>query len=164
MMARTRSPGWWLSPGICSLRGSRPSVLPRLTGDGAPLEPLDRPGDQLAALVLELVVEAVALGLADLLDDDLLGRLGGDAAEVRRVDRLTVLDGLDLAQIPVDADLDVLGVRVMLLGRRGQRRLDPLEEHLLGDVLVAVDAVDDADQIDAHAVPSEACRRPVPGM
>src|SRR5262249_24260038 len=100
-----------------------------------------------------LVEDAVALGLADLLDDDLLGRLGGDPAEVGRVDLLAVGEGGGLAGLPVDLDLDVFGVGEVLLGRRGQRRLDPLEKNLLGDVLVAVDAIDDPDQIDAQATP-----------
>ena len=58
--------------------------LAEVDGDRPALEPLDGAGDEVAALVLELVEEAVALGLADLLDDDLLGRLGGDPAEARR--------------------------------------------------------------------------------
>ena len=57
--------------------------LAEVDDDRPALEPLHGAGDQLAALVLELVEEAVALGLADLLDDDLLGGLGGDPAEVR---------------------------------------------------------------------------------
>ena len=57
--------------------------LAEVDDDRAPLEPLDGAGDQVAALVLELVEEAVALGLADLLDDHLLGGLGGDPAEAR---------------------------------------------------------------------------------
>ena len=43
---------------------------------------LDDPGDQLADAVLELVVHHHPLGLADPLQDDLLGGLGGDPAEV----------------------------------------------------------------------------------
>ena len=153
MTARSRSLGWWLSPGICSLRGKQRVGLAEVDGDGAPLEPLDGPGDEVAALVFELVEEAVALGLADLLDDDLLGRLGGDPAQQLGVHLLAVLDRLDLAGLGVDRDVDLVGVGVVLLGRRLQRRLDPLEQNILGDILVAVDAIDDADQIDAHASP-----------
>ena len=47
----------------------------------AALEPLDRARDELAELREVLVVDVVALGLADLLVEDLLGALGGDAAE-----------------------------------------------------------------------------------
>ena len=56
--------------------------------DVAVLDPLDLAVDDLADPVLELLVLAVALGLAHLLDDDLLGRLGGDAAEIDRRQRL----------------------------------------------------------------------------
>ena len=95
MTARTRSPGWLLSPGICSERGRRASVLPRLTVTAPPSKRWTVPLMRSPLLVLELVEEAVALGLADLLDDDLLGGLGGDAAEVRRVDDQAVGGGLD---------------------------------------------------------------------
>ena len=56
--------------------------------DVAVLDALDLAVDDLADAVLELLVLAVALGLAHLLDDDLLGRLGGDAAEIHRRQRL----------------------------------------------------------------------------
>ena len=56
--------------------------------DVAVFDALDRAVDDLADAVLELLVLAVALGLAHLLHDDLLGRLGGDAAEIHRRQRL----------------------------------------------------------------------------
>ena len=56
--------------------------------DVAVLDALDHAVDDLADAVLVLVVLAVALGLAHLLDDDLLGRLRGDAAEVEGRQRL----------------------------------------------------------------------------
>src|SRR5262245_11425203 len=59
--------------------------LAQIDYDGPPLEPLDRSGDQVAALILEFIVEAVPLGLADLLDDYLLGRLGGNPPQLGRV-------------------------------------------------------------------------------
>jgi hypothetical protein len=31
--------------------------------------------------------------------------------------------------------------------------LNPFEENILGDILVPMDAIDDADQIDAHSTP-----------
>ena len=43
---------------------------------------LDDAGDDVALAAGVLLVLQVALGLADALEDDLLGRLGGDAAEV----------------------------------------------------------------------------------
>jgi len=50
----------------------------------AVLDPLDGAVHDLADAVLEFLVLALALGVADLLDDDLLGVLGGDAAEFQR--------------------------------------------------------------------------------
>ena len=41
----------------------------------------------------------------------------------------------------------------LLACRRGEGRLDPFEENILGDILVAMDAIDDANQIDAHSSP-----------
>ncbi len=52
---------------------ARPAAPPSKRCDGA--------GDDLAAALAELVEMLLALGLADLLDHDLLGGLGGDAAE-----------------------------------------------------------------------------------
>ena len=49
---------------------------------GALLHLLDNAGDYVAFAVLVLIVDEVALGLADALDDHLLRRLRGDPAEV----------------------------------------------------------------------------------
>ena len=49
--------------------------------DVAALEAADDAGDELALAVLVLVEDVLALGVADALDDDLLGGLRGDAAE-----------------------------------------------------------------------------------
>jgi hypothetical protein len=48
--------------------------------DVAALEPAHRAVDHVADLVLVLVPDLLALGLADALVEDLLRRLGGDAA------------------------------------------------------------------------------------
>ena len=53
----------------------------------AELDPLDDAGDDLAGAVLEFSLP-LALGVADLLEDDLLGGLGGDAAELDRRQRV----------------------------------------------------------------------------
>ncbi len=136
-------------PGDLLAPGQDRVGLAEVDDDRPPLEPLHRPGHQVAALILELVVEAVPLRLADLLDDHLLGRLGGDPAELGKVDPGAVLGRHDVACLAVDADLDVGRLlRVVLAGRRVEGRLDAFEERILGDVLVAVDAIDDADEID----------------
>ena len=96
----------------------------------AVLDPLDLADHDLADPVLELVVLPLALGLAHPLDDDLLGALRGDAAEVDRrqgiqdvvadlgrgVAHLRVLEP-DLAGIVLDrvGDLE-LAIEPMLAG------------------------------------------------
>ena len=56
--------------------------------DVAELDALDDAGDDLAGAVLELLILALALGVADLLEDHLLGGLGGDPAELDRRQRV----------------------------------------------------------------------------
>ena len=91
---------------------------------------------QLALAVRELVEDLVALDLADPLQDDLLGGLGADAAEVLAVELLDLDDvaglgvGLGLAGL-VDRDLD-------------HRVLD-----LVDDVAPAVDVDPAAVRLDA---------------
>src|SRR5512132_852406 len=75
----------------------------------AELDALDDAGDDLAAAVLELLILALALGVADLLEDDLLGGLGGDAAELdrrQRVDDIVADHGAGLQFLRIlEADL-----------------------------------------------------------
>jgi hypothetical protein len=61
----------------------------------AEFDRLDHAGDDLARAVLEFVILTVALGVADLLEDDLLGRLRVDAAQIHRGQRIDdeVADG-----------------------------------------------------------------------
>ena len=66
-------------------------------------------GDDVADAVDVFVVHEVALGFADALQDDLLGRLGGDAAEVVGRD-LVALDLGFVDRRKVDADLVALFV------------------------------------------------------
>src|SRR6185295_15035296 len=56
--------------------------------DVAELDPLDHAGDDLGGAILEFLVLALALGVADLLEDHLLGGLGGDSAELDRRQRV----------------------------------------------------------------------------
>src|SRR6185312_9196584 len=59
-------------------------AAPEIDDDVAIFDALDGAVDNFADAVLVFVILAVALGLTHLLDDDLLGRLGGDAAEIHR--------------------------------------------------------------------------------
>src|SRR5690606_28661191 len=52
------------------------------------LDRLDRPGDDFAGAILEFLVLPLALGVADLLEDDLLCALRVDAAEIDRGQRI----------------------------------------------------------------------------
>ncbi len=127
--------------------------LAQVDDDRATLEPLDRARDQVGPLILEFVEKTVALGLADLLDDDLLGRLRGDPAQLGRVHLEPVFGRLDRPRIGVDPHVDLRRFRIVLPRRRRECRLNPLEQNILRDILVAVDAIDDANQIDAHSSP-----------
>ena len=112
--------------------------------DVAVFDALHRAVDDLADPVLVILVLAVALGLAHLLHDDLLGRLGGDAAVIERRQRLgdvvadlrggipaaRLLDGnlrrvdldvLDHFEQPLQADLAGL-LRRSRRARRSRRR------------------------------------------
>ncbi len=80
--------------------------------DVAELDALDEAVDDLADAVLELVVLALALGVAHLLHDHLLGRLRGDAAEIDRRQRI----GQEIADLG-------LGIEALGLGERDLRRL-----------------------------------------
>ena len=53
------------------------------------------------------VVDRVALGFADLLDHDLLGRLGGDPAHDGGIDVFFAALGGDVAGLAIDGDGDL---------------------------------------------------------
>src|ERR1043166_8111092 len=91
----------------------------------AELDALDDAGDDLADAVLELLILALALGVADLLEDHLLGGLGGDAAELDRRQRID----------------DIVADH-----RAGLQLLRVLEADLLEIILDLVDHLDDAPQ------------------
>src|SRR6185436_16046005 len=67
------------------------------------LEPADDAADELALAVLVLVVNEVAFGVAHALEQHLLGRLGGDAAE----------SASGLLELQEVAELLVLGARLL---------------------------------------------------
>ena len=127
---------------------------------GRRLDAQDRTGEDLMLLRRERVEDHAALGLADALDDDLLGRLGRDAAEGLRlhvdVDQIAQLRGLaDLAGrverdlggggddvvddfllhvhvhiVVLDLDKDVIGIAVLVLLVCGDERLRDLLDHV----------------------------------
>ena len=85
--------------------------------DVAELDALDDAGDDLAGAVLELFILALALGVADLLEDDLLGGLGGDPAELDRRQRVDdeVADARALLELLRALDVDLLEMILGLL-------------------------------------------------
>jgi hypothetical protein len=144
----------------------------------------------------------LALGVADLLQDDLLGRLRTDPADRDGLDllfdvvvdfdvrdlleRLEVEDlgvgqlqagvirddvpaaeGFVFARFAVDRDADVDFAALQLLRRRGERRLDRLENDLEVDAFLARDRVHQHQQFTVHWVrppsASSLARAPSPG-
>ena len=97
-----------------------PLAAAEIDDDVAVFDALDHAVDDLADPVLVLLVLPVALGLAHLLHDDLLGRLGGDAAEV------------DRRQLLGDAVADLRGgvERLRVVERDLGRRIVDLVDHL----------------------------------
>ena len=91
----------------------------------AEFDRLDHAGDDFARAILEFLELALALGIADLLEDHLLGRLRVDAAEIDRRQR-------------IDDEVADLGIVLQLL--RG------LQIDLLEIVLDLFDHLDDAPQ------------------
>src|SRR5436190_7477256 len=101
-------------------------------------------GDQLADAVAVLLEHHVALGLADALQDHLLHRLGGDAAEVARGD----IALLDLVAVL----LELLGVDLGVLGLAGLPRLG-VDHRALVDGLddeLGLEALGDQELVDGE--------------
>jgi hypothetical protein len=101
-----RSPIWYSSLGTRSLAGMTPSASPRSTIDIAAFEAPDGAGDDVADVVLVDGEDLVLFGHAQLLDDGLLGGLGGDAPEIAGGD----LDFDQVAELVVFARIFSLGV------------------------------------------------------
>ena len=143
-----------LAVDLLGLRQQRLDALAQLHERVARVGLLDDPGDHLADAVLVLLEHHVALGLADPLEDHLLGGLRGDPAEVGRRDVaardlvlvLGELLGVDLGLLGL-AHLARLGVdRALLLDRLLDElllelgRQDQLEHAEVRRVAIHVDA------------------------
>ena len=122
---------------------------------GAALEAADRAVDEDAFFGLVLVEDGVAFLFAEALDENLLGGLGGDAAELLDGERLFALHGLHVAGLAVDGDDDAVLVVVALLNGEAHRLLDVAEDDFFGNVAFAGDEVHAPQQLAAvHAAPS----------
>ena len=82
MTARTRSPDGVVLRARLLLARQLRFDAPELDDDVAVLEPLDHAADDFANALAVFGVDVLALGLANLLEDDLLGGLRGNAAKV----------------------------------------------------------------------------------
>jgi hypothetical protein len=132
-----------LAVDLLGARQQRLDALAQLHERVAVVGLLHDAGDQLADAVAVLLEHHVALGLADALQDDLLGRLRGDAAEVVGGDVLLV---------------DLVGVLGELLGGDlDLGRLDLLAR-LRVDDRVLVDRLDDHVRLEALGTRSSMTR------
>jgi hypothetical protein len=125
--------------------------------EGPALDALDRAQDELPHPVLELGVDGRVLGLAQALDDDLLGGLGRDAAQVDGPG-VDVGGDAQLTGLPVERALDRDVHPHLLLDCRHHGRLDGAEDQLRVDVLLQVDRLDDPQQLAVHGRPPFAGR------
>ncbi len=119
---------------LLAARQQRLDALAQLDERVARVGLLHEAGDQLADAVLVLVEHHVALGLADPLEDHLLGRLRGDAPEVVGRD-VALLDLVAVLGQPLLVDLGRLGVdelaRLRVDGRLAELLLDLVEQLVL---------------------------------
>ena len=120
---------------LLGLGQQRLDALAQLHERVARVRLLDDAGDQLADAVAVLLEGHVALGLADPLQDHLLGGLRGDAAEVVRRDVAALDLVLELGQL-LEVELG-LGRRAQLPGLRVDGRLlvGDVDDHLVLDLL-----------------------------
>jgi hypothetical protein len=131
---------------------------------------LDDPGDDVALLAGELAVPDLVLGVAQPLQDDLLGRGGRDPAEVGRGVVVLADQRAVLGELPrVHGDVPGLAVQLgasVLLGALGpvvghqQRLLDRLDDDVQGDVLLPLQRPQHG-HVDIHVSSPPPCRRQV---
>ena len=144
---------------LLAARQQRLDALAQLHERVARVGLLDDAGDQLADAVLVLVEHHVPLGLADPLQDHLLGGLRGDAAEVLRRD-VALVDLVAVLHQPLLIDLGRLGVDQLaglrVDGRLARLLLDLVEQLLLEvgrqDQLVDAEVAADAVDLDARVL------------
>ena len=118
---------------------------------GAAFPPCGPPRDDLAFSLEILFVDAPALRLTNALNDHLLGRLRGDAAQIAHGHLLAVHDGGDVRRVRVDVYLHVFALGVGLSDSRKNRRFQVFEHRAPVDVLVASQRVDNSQQFLIHS-------------
>src|SRR6185437_15724885 len=112
----------------------------------------DGSSDDGANAILELLVDAASLILADKLDHDLLDGLRADSANNIQRNRLALTRGGNVTTGAIDADGKFAGIlRVKLLAQtRGDRLLDVRVDLVALNVLVACNSIHDADKFLIH--------------
>ena len=125
---------------------------------------LDDAGDQVPFPPLVELEHLLALGIAQSLHDDLLGRLGGDTAEIARgvlpflrhvavlVEILSV-DG-DLTRVGIDGDPGFLGGSRGPLVGRDERVRERIEDGVGGHALLTLEQLQRIQQVVVHQIPS----------
>ena len=95
-----------------------------------------------------LVVQGVPFGFADLLDHHLLGGLCANAADgFFRIQGDAVVGSADRAVFAVDVNDDVFFLAILFFGGGDERGFDSFEDDLLVDVLIAMDCIDDPQNL-----------------
>ena len=161
-----RSPGWNISPGICSDFGMNASARSTCTMSAGALLANDGAGDDLALPLRELLDERVALVLAELLDHHLLGGLRGNAAETLDRDDLAPAVG----KVPPDRECAAQAVHLatellrverieVLACSAHHRHLKVADDLLAVDVAIASDGVEETEGFGSH----ESCPLRSPG-
>ena len=112
---------------------------------GASFVPLHDAGNELPDLLEIFVVQGVAFGFANFLDDDLLGGLGDDAAHrLLGVESDAVVRARNGAVVPVDMQDDFLIFAILFFGGGDEGGFDCLKDNFFPDIFIAVDRVHDS--------------------
>ena len=136
---------------LLAARQQRLHALAQLHERVARVGLLDDAGDQLAHAVLVLVEHHVPLGLADPLEDHLLGGLGRDAAEVVRRD-VALVDLIAVLREALLVDLGRLGL-AQLARLRVHLRLAQLLLHLVEQLLLELGGQDQLEHEEVTGLP-----------
>ena len=117
-------------------------------GGGAALVSLHNAAEHLTDHLVVFSIQGVSFRLANLLDDDLLGSLRANSPDrFFRVKRRTVMGPANRTVVAVDVDFDFRFVAIVLLGGRNERRFDRLKDDLFVNLLVAMDRVNNPQQL-----------------
>ena len=140
-------------PGNLLIFGQNRFDIPKLDDRKPLFGPLHDAGNKLPDLLMKLLESRVALGLFELLDNHLLGRLSTDPTDLVLAKRLAIDRRVDRTDPAHDVDVDH-GLLTKLSLRGGdQCRLDRLHDQFRVDLLFSMQGIDNSKQIlGIHAV------------